>query len=192
MLADRCLCERAEQAATVGGWVGGAWGSSSGRPTPQRGAPHHRLPAPHPRPPQQTWRPRRRRHRAQPTAHTLPHAHISRCRRQTRRGRENTPNSHSQTHTQTTDQAGAAGNRRETEVRLKAPKTPGPSKRPAAFCPRRPLPGSLSPFWAMGVTPRNPGQPVWNLWPQPYLRASAFCSGVLRDGGPGLTWVPPS
>lgn len=164
MLADRCLL--------LEGRAGGHWEEAGqGDPCPREPwSPSSQAAGSTPEAPSADLTPQgrgtnpelSRRHSTQPTAHTSSHAHISRHRRQTRRSRENTPPSHGQTHIQTITWAGATGHRQETEVRLKAPKTPEPGKRPAAFCPGQPPPGSLSLFRAMCVTPSNPGQPT--LW----------------------------
>lgn len=84
---------------------------------------------------------------------------------------------------------GAVRRQREAE----GSQDPGTRQAPCCLLSQPTTAGQLAMglFWAMGVTPRDPGQPVWHLRPQPYLRASAFCSGVSKDRGPDLTWVPP-
>ena len=117
-----------------------------------------------------------RRHSTQPTAHMSSHAHISRRRRQTRTSRENTTPSHGQTHPDHylgRRHRAPSGDRSETEG----------SQDPRTWQ----VPCCLLPW------PTTDGQPVpvqGNV--RHPMRPRPAHPMVLKDGGPGLPWVPPS
>lgn len=142
-----------------------------------------------------------RRHSTQPTAHTSSHAHTSRHRRQTRRSRENTPPSHGQTHIQTITWAGATGHRQETEVRLKAPKTPEPGSAllPSARANHHqaacPCSGQCASPQATQASPLY-GAEGWRPRPDmgsPLLKSKAELSRVCSSDPEALPkdWPPP-